>query len=407
MPGVTAQQRADRATLLLAAMLAGLATLGPFAIDTYMPSFPAMGRALDATPLEMQQTLSAYLLPFACMMLFHGVLADSFGRRPVILNGLAIFTVASVGCAVAQSLPQLLVFRALQGMSAGTGMVAGRAMIRDIYPGHQAQRVMALVTMIFGLAPAVAPILGGWLEVWFGWRAIFVFLSLFAALLYVNCHCQLVESLPPAKRQSFALKPLLVNYVKLFGSIRFGLLSSTIALNFAAFFLYIASAPAVIYGLLGLGESQFAWLFVPGISGVITGAFLSGRLAGKVSPRRTVRYGYCVMFAAAAFNLAFNVIYPPALPWTVLPVMVFTIGMSLVMPSVNLLLLDLFPDNRGLAASLQGAQQSFFAALAAGLLSPYVSGTGLGLAAGMAGLLAGGFACWRLYIRLTEKESVA
>ncbi len=125
MPGVTTQQQADRATLLLVAMLAGLATLGPFAIDTYMPSFPAMGRALGASMLEIQQTLFAYMLPFSLMMLFHGALTDSFGRRPVILSGLAVFTAASIGCALAQTLPQLLVFRALQGMSAGTGMWLG------------------------------------------------------------------------------------------------------------------------------------------------------------------------------------------------------------------------------------------------------------------------------------------
>jgi DHA1 family bicyclomycin/chloramphenicol resistance-like MFS transporter len=405
MPGVTAQQQADRATLVLAAMLAGLATLGPFAIDTYMPSFPAMARTLGATTLEIQQTLSAYLLPFSFMMLFHGALTDSFGRRPVILTGLLIFTGASLGCAFAHSLPQLLLFRALQGMSAGTGMVAGRAMIRDIYRGHDAQRVMSMVTMIFGLAPAVAPILGGWLEVTFGWRAIFVFLTCFAGLLFAGCYFNLAESLPAAKRQPFSPRPLLVNYFKLFGSVRFGLLSSAIALNFAAFFLYIASAPAVIYKLLGLGENQFAWLFVPGIAGVIAGAFLSGRLAGKWSPRRTVRTGYAVMFTSALTNVAYNAIFPPALPWTVLPVMVYTVGMSLAMPSLTLMLLDLFPSNRGLAASLQGAQQSFFCGLAAGLLSPYISGSGLGLAGGMAALLASGFACWYIFTRMNVRES--
>jgi MFS transporter, DHA1 family, multidrug resistance protein len=403
MTGVTAQQRADRATLALAAMLAGLATLGPFSIDTYMPSFPAMAQTFGATTLEIQQTLSAYLLPFSFMMLFHGALTDSFGRRPVILTGLVIFTCASIGCALAQSLPQLLLFRALQGVSAGTGMVAGRAMIRDVYPGHDAQRVMSMVTMIFGLAPAVAPIIGGWLEVRFGWRAIFVFLTGFAGLLYVSCLFRIAETLPPAKRQHFSPRPLLLNYLKLFGSLRFGLLSSAIALNFAAFFLYIASAPAVIYKLLRLGESEFAWLFVPGISGVIAGAFLSGRLAGKWSPRRTVRCGYAVMFFAALGNVGYSAIFSPALPWTVLPVMVYTIGMSLAMPSLTLLMLDLFPDNRGLAASLQGAQQSFFCALAAGLLSPYVSDTGIGLAGGMAGLLASGFTCWYIFTRMTDK----
>ena len=400
MPELTQQKHADRATLVFAAMLAGLATLGPFAIDTYMPSFPAIARSLAATPLQVQQTLTAYLLPFSFMMLFHGALTDSFGRRPVILVGLAVFIAASIGCALAQSLPQLLVCRALQGMSAGSGMIAGRAMIRDIYPGHQAQRVMSMVTMIFGLAPAVAPILGGWLEVWFGWRAIFVFLTLFATLMYVACHYRLKESLPPARRQPFAVRPLLGNYFKLLRSVRFALLSSAIAFNFAGFFLYIASAPAVIYGLLGLEAGDFGWLFVPGIAGVVMGAFISGRVAGRLAPRRTVRYGYMIMCGAAAFNLAYNAVWPPALPWTVLPVMAYTIGMALAMPSISLMVLDLFPENRGLAASLQAAQHSFFLGLAAGLLSPWVSGTGRGMAGGMGVLLACGLGCWLVYLRM-------
>ena len=405
MRNLTPRQQADRTTLLLAAILAGLATLAPFSIDTYMPSFPSIGRAFAATPLEMQQTLSAYLLAFAFMTLFHGALADSFGRRPVILVGLVIFALASVGCALSQSLPQMLVFRALQGMSAGTGMVAGRAMIRDIYAGHHAQRVMSLVTMIFGLAPAIAPIIGGWLETGFGWRSIFVFLTLFAALLYVSCYFRLKESLPAAARQPFAPRPLLLNYLKLLGSLRFALLSSTIAFNFAGFFLYIASAPAVIYNLLGLNANQFAWLFVPGISGVIFGAFLSGRLAGRLSPRRTVRYGYAAMFGAAAFNLAYHSMLPPALPWTILPVMVYSTGMALATPSITLLVLDLFPQNRGLAASLQAVQQSFFAGLAAGMLSPLVSGTGFGLAGGMSALVICGAACWVGYACIARQGS--
>lgn len=404
---MTAQQQKDRATLVLAALLAGLATIGPFSIDTYMPSFPAMARTFDATNLELQQTLSAYLLPFAGMMLFHGALTDSFGRRPVILAGLLLFTGASIGCALAQSLPQLLLFRALQGMCAGTGIVAGRAMIRDIYSGHQAQRVMSMVTMIFGLAPAIAPVLGGWLEVWFGWRSIFFFLALFASALFIACHLRLAESLPLAQRQPFAARPLLLNYLKLFGSLRFGLLSSAIALNFAGFFLYIASAPAVIYNLLRLNENQFAWLFVPGIAGVVIGAFLSGKVAGRISPQRTVRYGYTVMFTAAAFNVVYHSVYPPALPWTVMPVMIYAIGMALTMPSVTLLALDLFPANRGLGASLQSAQQSFFSGLAAGLLSPYLSETALGLAGGMAALLASGCACWFMYARITPRGVAA
>lgn len=402
MPPAAFRPGDDRKRLVLAALLAGLATIGPFTIDTYMPSFPSMARSFAVDAVLIQQTLPAYLIPFAFMTLFHGTLSDAFGRRPVILVGLAVFAVASVGCAFAQSLEQMLAFRALQGMSAGVGMVVGRAMIRDLYAGHDAQRVMSMVTMIFGLAPAIAPVIGGWFETGLGWRSIFVFLALFAGALLVACRAALPESLPPEKRHPFAARPLLAAYAKLLGSGRFVLLVSAIAFNFSGFFLYIVSAPAVIYGLLGLGATQFAWLFVPGISGVVFGAFLSGRLAGRLSARRTVALGYAIMGAAVCYNVGYHALFPPALPWTVLAVMFYTIGMSLAMPSLTLLALDLFPHNRGLAASLQGGQQSLFSGITAGVLSPLLAGSALGLGLGALALMLCGLACTLAYTRTTK-----
>ncbi|HET8748157.1 MAG TPA: MFS transporter, partial [Ramlibacter sp.] len=146
----------------LALLLAVLGMLGPFSIDTYLPAFAGIAQALQATPVEMQQTLSAYLFGFAFMNLFHGALADSFGRRPVVLWGIAVFTLASVGCAVSQSVAQLVFFRAVQGLCSGAGMVVSRAVIRDMFPPEQAQKVMSQVTIYFGIAPAVAPVIGGW-----------------------------------------------------------------------------------------------------------------------------------------------------------------------------------------------------------------------------------------------------
>ena len=394
------ERQADRTVLLLAAMLAGMAMLGPFSIDTYMPSFPEIAQTFDATPQQMQQTLSAYLSTFSIMMLFHGAISDSFGRRAVILVNLAVFVVASIGCAAAQDFGQLLFFRALQGIAGGVGMVVGRAMIRDSFAGHEAQRMMSMVTMIFGVAPAIAPVIGGWLQAGFGWRSVFVFLTLFSALLFAGCYWRLPETLPHSARQSFAPRSLTVNYLKVLGSLRFGLLSSAIAFNFAGFFLYISSAPAVIYGLLHLNESQFGWLFIPATSGVILGAFLSGRLAGKFTPGRTLRIAYAIMFIASVCGVGYHLLFPPALPWTVLPVMAYSAGMSLAMPNLTLFALDLFPRNRGLAASLQGFQQSFFAALVAGAVSPYVAGSGLTLAVTSAVLLTSGAACAFVYSRL-------
>ncbi|MCW5606108.1 MAG: multidrug effflux MFS transporter [Burkholderiales bacterium] len=373
--------------------------IGPFSIDTYMPSFPAMARAFSVSQAQVQQTLAAYLLPFAFMTLVHGTLSDSFGRRPVILAGLACFTLASVGCAFAQSFDQLLLFRAVQGLSAGVGMVVGRAIIRDSFEGHEAQRLMALVTMIFGLAPAIAPIIGGWLQSVFDWHAVFAFLALYGVALFLACHLRLPETLPRSGRQPFAPGPLARNYLRLTRSPRLLLLSFAIAFNFCGFFLYISSAPAVIYDLLRLGVNDFAWLFVPGIAGVMLGAYLSGRMAGRVASRRTVAIGYAVMFSAAAANIAYSAGFEPTLPWTVLPVMLYTTGMSLAMPSLTLLALDLFPANRGMTSSLLGFAHSFSTGMLAGFVSPLLYHDDLALAAGMVGLLVLGWLMWRGYLR--------
>jgi MFS transporter, DHA1 family, multidrug resistance protein len=385
---------------LLAAVLAGLAMLGPFSIDTYLPTFPAIGREFAVTPAGLQQTLTAYFLPFAVMTLFHGTLSDSFGRRPVILASLVVYIVASVGCAVADDFGQLLLFRALQGMSAGAGMVVGRAMIRDSFEGHAAQRLMALVMIIFGLAPAIAPVVGGYLLGWFGWRSIFVFLTLYALLLLAVSFWRLPETHPPAARQPFALAPLAANYWKLARSPQLMLLCIAVALNFAGFFIYVVSAPAFIYDLLGLNERQFAWLFVPGIAGVMFGAFLSGRFAGRVSYGRTVAIAYVIMFSAAAFNVTYSALAEPALPWSVLPVMIYTCGMALAMPSITLLALELFPANRGMTSSLQGFMQSFTSGIVAGTISPLLSHSDVTLALGMTGLLCIGCAAWLAYLRV-------
>ena len=385
--------------MVFATLLAALAMLGPFSIDTYMPSFPAIGRSLAASTFELQWTISAFLATFALMSLFHGAISDSYGRRPVILVSLALFMIASVGCALAAAFHQLLWFRALQGLAGGAGIIVGRAMIRDSFAGDDAQRMMSTITMIFGLAPAIAPIVGGWLQAAFGWRAVFVFLALYPAVLLVACYRLLPETLPPSARQPFVARVLMANYAKLLGNTRLILLSSAIAFNFCAFFLYIAAAPVIIYQWLGLGETEFAWLFIPGIGGIVIGAFLSGRLAGRLSRTQTLRLGYAVMFAAVVCNVAYHAAAAPALPWTVLCVMFYTLGMAIAMPTLTLLALDLFPHNRGMAASLQGFQHSLFTAVAAVAIVPYVADSALAVALTATALLVCGTVCASRFLR--------
>src|SRR5690606_7811273 len=168
-----------RSTRTLTLLLAGLAMFGPFSIDTIFPAFPQMAAQFGADKVAMQQTISVYLLSYALMSIVHGPLSDALGRRRVILAGLVVFTLASVGCALSGDLPTLLAFRALQGLSAGVGLIVGRAVIRDVLQGDDAQRLMSHVSMIFGIAPAIAPILGGWMLGAGRWPLIFWFLAAF------------------------------------------------------------------------------------------------------------------------------------------------------------------------------------------------------------------------------------
>jgi DHA1 family bicyclomycin/chloramphenicol resistance-like MFS transporter len=382
-----------------AALLAALATLGPFSVDTYLPAFVGMQADLLTTPLGVQQTLSAYLFAFGVMFLFHGALSDSFGRRPVIMVSLVVFTIASAGAAVTTTIHGLVLWRVLQGLSVGAGMVVGRAMIRDLFGPEDAQRLMSLVTLFFGLAPAVAPIIGGWLFAAFGWRSIFWFLTLVGVALVVLSWRVLPETLAREARQPFYPAALLAGYREVGINLRFLLLSLTAGLNFNCFFVYIVSAPVFLGEHLKLGPQEYAWLFIPGILGIMTGSQLSGRAAGKLAPGQTIQRGFVFMGVASVANLAYAFATVPTLPWAVIHMFVYGIGFAMIMPSITLITLDLFPTRRGMAASLQGFVSGMVNVVTAGVIAPAVFHDTRWLAIAMVSLAAGGFTCWTLYLR--------
>ena len=356
----------------LAVLLALLGMVGPFSIDTYLPAFPAISQALAATPVEMQQTLSAYLFAFAFMTLFHGSLSDSFGRRPVVLCGLAVFTLASMGCALSQSIGQLVAFRALQGLSAGAGIVVSRAVIRDLFPPTQAQRVMSQVTIFFGVAPAIAPMVGGWLSVHLGWHSVFWFLTGVGVLLWLANWRLLPESLPEQNRQSLHLGDLMRGYWELGTSPRFLLLALASGVPFNGMFLYVLSAPAFLGDLLGLSPTQFFWFFMTTIAGIMGGAWASGRLAGRIAPKRQIRHGFVIMLVVALLNLGANLLFKAHAAWAMWPIGIFSFGWALMVPVVTLLVLDLYPQRRGMASSLQAFVGSMANGLVAGVVAPLV-----------------------------------
>src|SRR5579862_3747576 len=262
-----------------ALLLGALAMVSPFSIDTFFPSFHAIAAEFHLTPWEIQQTLSVYMVPLAFMSLIQGPLSDSLGRRPIIVTGLTLYTMASMGCAWSPNFATLLAVRAVQGMTAGVGTIVGRAVIRDLHEGPQAQRLMSLVVMIFAFAPAVAPVIGGWIHVTLGWRAVFAFMAIIGVALSLASYLKLPETHPQSKRVQLHVGQLARNAWDVMRNTEFLTLAVAMGANFAAIMTFIGAAPAVVVDHWHLRDTQFAWLVGPVIGGFVAGAWISGKMA--------------------------------------------------------------------------------------------------------------------------------
>ena len=378
----------------LALLLACLGMLGPFSIDTYLPAFSGIAASIGATPTEMQQTLSAYLFGFAVMNLFHGALSDSFGRRPVVLWGIAAFTLASAGCALANHIGTLVFWRAVQGMSAGAGIVVSRAVIRDMFPPADAQRVMSQVTIYFGVAPAVAPMVGGFLFIHASWHAIFWFLTGVGVLLWLANWRLLPETLHATHKQPFEVGHLLRGYWQLGSNPRFFMLALASGIPFNGMFLYVLSAPVFLGEHLHLGPGQFFWFFTLTIAGIMAGSFLSGRLAGRIKPKHQIRHGFVIMLLVSIANVTLNLLFEPQAWWALWPIAIFAFGWALMVPVVTLMVLDLAPDRRGMASSLQACVGSVANGIVAGVIAPLVMHSTVALAIASLLMMSIGIVAW-------------
>ncbi len=383
-------------------VLASLSWLGPFSIDTYLPSLPAISKTFNAPAAQVQQTVTAFLLFFAIMSLWHGAISDAYGRRRLTMISLSLFLASSIGCALSINVHSLMFFRALQGATAGTGMVVGRAVVRDLFEGPAAQRLMSHVATIFTIAPVVAPVLGGWLQVWFGWRAIFLFMAALSGIILLSCWRALPETLPKEKRQPLEPVYLARSYWRVMTQPAFLMACGSMAFTSAGFFIYVVGAPVFLMKHLGLRETQFLWLFLPNSVGMVIGAWISGRCAGRISGNQTIFLGYAVMTIAAIGNVLLNIVLPPMLPWSFAPIFIYVIGMSIAMPSLTLLTLDLFPSKRGLAASCQGFISLAFNSLVSAFIA-LAWGTTLSLAMTELIMLVAGVATVVLYRNAMKK----
>ena len=368
---------------ILVFSLASLAALAPFAIDTYLPAFHIMGADLVATDVQIQQSLTFYLFPYALMTLWHGSISDAIGRIATIKWGLSIFVLASIGCAFAPNVETLWFFRALQGASGGVGNTVARAMVRDLFEGAQAQRVMATIQMLFGIAPAIAPIIGGIL-LGLSWQSIFIFLAIYAAISLWAAVTFLPETMPPEKRLKLTGKNVLASYKTIFRDAEFAKLCIASGANFSAFFIYVLASPVFLGKLLHLSPQQYGYLFIPTVTGMVLGSYLARRAAGIYAAKSVIKTAYIWMAAIVLLNAAVSFLLPTNIIYNILPVALFNVGMALAMPILSLAALDRHPKIRGTAASGQAFIQMLLSTISAGLIVPLVWYAPSGLALAMA-----------------------
>ena len=395
------------ALALIPFVLALLSMIGPFSIDTPFPAFSQMGEALDVSSGELQLVVTAYMLAFAAMSIFHGPLSDAIGRRPVIVWSLLAYAVASVACAFAPTLEWLLVGRVVQGLAAGGSTIVSRTIIRDLFDGREAQRMMSQVAVIFGMAPAIAPIVGGLLIQVGPWETVFWFMAALALALVALSVTLLPESHPPERRVPLRVGEIVRGLATVGRVPAFHRMAWAGTFVFGAQFLYIGGASIFVVDLLGEGELDFWKLFVPMIGAMMIGSITSGRMGRLVTSSRLVSIGYAVSTAGAMLGLV--IALTPAgevLPWAVAGVALVAFGNGLAYPNIQLLMLDLVPTRRGAVMSAGSFITLVFNAASAAVLAPYAGRSVLGFAVTAAVCVLLGWGCWRWH-QHAERRAVA
>lgn len=362
-------------------LLAGLSMLGPLGIDMYLPAMPSISEQLDAEPWLIQLSLSVYLVGLAVMVLVYGALSDRLGRRPVLLWSTCAFSLCSLAVACSMNAEQLLLFRILQGLSAGAGSVVGRALIQDSLQGAAAMRAMSQVIMAFVLAPAFAPLIGGYLLDALGWRAIFLAQAGFGAVLFIWARMQLVETLQSAQRARLSLRALVLNYLAIGSDRQFQAMAVTSSLTFMVFSLYIGAAAWFVLDVLALQVTQFGWVFMPLVGGAMFGSAVSARQASRWSRSQQLWVGYALLLCASACNVAYFMLTDtPKVPFAVLALGGASFAFGLVMPCISLLAVERHTSCRGMANSLLSFEQTLFFAIVTAILCPALAPSATALA---------------------------
>lgn len=385
-----------RLTLLLGALTA----FAPLSIDIYLPAFPALATYFQADATGIQLTLSAFFIGLAAGQVLYGPASDRFGRKRPLYFGLALFIVASIGCALATSLDALIVWRFLQAIGGCAGMVISRAVVRDCYDAQGSAKVYSQLMLVMGVAPIVAPALGAQVMAWLGWSSLFWSLALFGAICAVAAIATLPETLKPADRHGGGIGHTLKGFAALFRDRQFLGLALVGGFASALLFAYIAGSPFVFISRLGLTPDHFGWLFGANAVGLIGASQLNHRLLGRRSLRQVLRWAVTAEVVAVLALLA-AAILAPGLVTVGVPLFVCLALLGFIMPNAGAAAMAAAGRQAGSASALLGTIQFSLGAVAGGLVG---AGNGGGVVA-MAVVVAVCGLCARTALWFTERRA--
>ncbi len=371
-------------SLVIAALLTTLVALGPLSTDMYLPTLPSLMRAFGAGIAPAQFTLSIFLIGFAFGQLAVGPLSDRFGRRPVLIWGITLYTAASIACACTDDFNQLATARLFQALGACCGPVLGRAIVRDVYGHERAARMYAYMALAMAAAPAVAPMIGGFLTQWPGWRWIFLVLGLIGAGLLVAVALMLTET--NTNLNSDAVRPghLLANYALLIKDRGYRCYVLCFAGVFSSLFTFISGSSFVLIDRYGLSPVMYGLCFGVVVLGYMVGNFASGRLTQRLGIRRMIALGLWVGSLAAMLGLGLTLAGAEGVAAIVGPVALVMVGAGLVLPNALAGAVGPFGDMAGTASALLGFAQMLLAALAGLIVGHFGSDSAVPMMLGIA-----------------------
>lgn len=372
-------------------ILGGLSAVGPFSIDMYLPGFPQIAADLDTHLIRVGYSLTSYFIGICVGQLIYGPLMDRFGRKKPLLAGISLYILTSLGCMFSPSIDTFIGLRALQALGGCVGMVASRAIVRDLFLPHETAKIFSLLMLMTGVAPIVAPTVGGMVAASLGWQAIFLILALLGSLLLLSVKLFLPESKSPD--DSVSLKPLkmLARYRDLTRNSRFLTYVLASAALSCGLYAYIAGSPAIYMKLFGLSEQQYGWIYAVNALGLIGGSQLNHLLLRKFKSER-VSFALSLVQVGAGAALVFFASEQFFSTWGLYGVIfLFLMTHGILSPNTSALAINPMGAAAGSASSLMGFIQMLFGSLSTGLVSVLHNGSALPMAQVMLGFALMGF----------------